>query len=53
MSRLHSTERKLDRDSKLAEACCVTVNDYISRGYARKLLTFQPADRGATIAKRL
>ena len=37
MSRLHSTERKLDRDSKLAEAYCVTVNDYISRGYARKL----------------
>ena len=37
LSRLHSTERKLDRDPKLAEAYCATMDDYISKGYAKRL----------------
>ncbi|XP_043228628.1 uncharacterized protein LOC122392278 [Amphibalanus amphitrite] len=37
LSRLKATERKLDRDSKFSEAYCATLNDYIDKGYARKL----------------
>ena len=39
MSRLISTERKLDRDEELAEAYCATMTDYIEKGYAEKLST--------------
>ena len=36
---LESTERKLKRDEELAKKYCAIIDDYIDKGYARKLTT--------------
>ena len=35
--RLESTERKLKRDGELAKKYCAIIDDYVDKGYARKL----------------
>ena len=35
--RLESTERKLKRNEKLAKKYCDIIEDYVDKGYARKL----------------
>ena len=37
VKRLESTERKLKRDEDLAKRYCAIIEDYIDKGYARKL----------------
>jgi len=35
--RLESTERKLNRDEELAKKYCAIIEDYVNKGYARKI----------------
>ena len=37
MRRLWIMEKKMDRDAKLAAMCCEKIEDYLKKGYARKL----------------